>query len=132
MCTDFSYRQSISGTLLYALTLERNRVINDEKDVCRECCPSPIVTGLYKCGYGLGIAMFFALNVVEALAKLFFALITLPVVLFEDGKEFYKKVSMQSMINSFDSLTWMAYAFFANIYENRISRYSLNDRILSF
>jgi len=115
MCTNCSFSQPLSGFLANRLMFSRYFIMNEGEDDGWTTC---LIETPIKVGFGVAFAALFVVNVVETIARFFFALLTLPVGFF--SKETYEKIAMRGMVNTFNSMTDLARFFFANIFESRV------------
>ena len=120
MCTNCSFTQSPSGILARELITMRDEDFAEKRNE-KDCC-TLFMKGVMTVGMSMMLGALFITNVIEALARLFFAAVTLPFACCDDGVNFYKKISVQGVINAFNSLSLIAYAFFANFYEDSLSK----------
>lgn len=127
MSTNCSFTQSFSGFAATEIIRFRDEVMADEAN-CGDCCDA-IIEGFARVPFGLAFAGLFVANVIEGIARIFFALVTLPVALFKDGQNFYSRVSMAGLLNTLGSLPVIAHAFFANICQKSIQLALVNDAV---
>ena len=134
MCINCSFSSSPTKAAANWLIKTRDECVNEDmaerpnEDGCDSCCKG-FAKGCTKFAFGFYSSLLLAVSVVGAVARVFFAVVTLPIAFFDDGKEFYKRVSMQGLINSFDAVKLLTYAFFANFFEKSITIAHVNDSL---
>lgn len=136
---DCSFGTSFSGLVTNWLIAGRDEEINGcyhtheqmakiRPNECLDDTCTGFLTGVTKFSIGIGFALLLVANIVEIIAKFTFAAITLPISLFEEGRSFYRNVSMAGLLNAIYSLATISHAFFANVYETRIQSAFLATR----